>query len=61
MPLSSDAGGGVGAAERDMLINGHVIADLGRFERHVIDTATQSPDETAQVLAERLRTGLLDT
>ena len=37
------------------------FADLGRFERHVIDTATQSPDETAQVLAERLRTGLLDT
>ena len=34
MPLSSDAGGGVGAAERHMLIDRHVIADLGAFANH---------------------------
>ena len=32
--LAADAGGRVGAAERDMLVDGDVVADLGAFADH---------------------------
>ncbi len=35
------------------------FADLGSLESHVVETATQSPDTTANVLSERLQESLL--
>jgi tRNA uridine 5-carbamoylmethylation protein Kti12 len=35
------------------------FADLGPLEKHVIDNGEQAPGSTAQLLAERLREGLL--
>jgi predicted kinase len=37
------------------------FANLGPLEKHVIDNGEKDPDSTAQVLAERLRLGLLAT
>ena len=37
----------------------HDFADLGPLERNAIDTETRTPDETADLLAGRLRSGLL--
>jgi tRNA uridine 5-carbamoylmethylation protein Kti12 len=37
----------------------HDFADLGPLERNAIDTESRSPEETADLLAARLRSGLL--